>query len=289
MQPGIVPSNPADEARRQQLYRQLASLPPDVRQFIGEQYGASQITVLPLPYWSTMRFQSVLAAGPPVTLTIDTTPRKAFAYAQGQSPAIAGFPAAFGNATPAETNLLKASETRDNADVWIWGIAAHLTPESEPSLARRVWRDSIIELALNGTQNIPLGTLEMFPGAGGLYGAATSAIKEPSLPDTGGGPVDNGVGGRVEFLGNGMPLAGNFFRLPQPFKWSSSGTPGADSALVITGTPQRAIVETAGLVRAAAAGVGAFTPPGVAAAIGTFVDVRFHLICVAVSRRSQNV
>lgn len=289
-------ANPASEAYRQQLFRQLAAVPADVRAFIGSQYGQAEITVLPLPYWSTVRFQSTRAAGPPVVLTIDTTDRKAFAYAQGQDMTIAGFTAAARTATLAETNLLRATETRDNSDVWIWGLAAHVTSDSEPALARRVWRDTAVQLSLNGTQQIPLGTLEMFPGAGGLFGSAVTYLKSPEATVTGPSDAEAGIGAIMPFMSNGMPLAGNFFRCPQPFKWAAVGKGGSDSSLIITSTPKTAIAETA-RARAAVAvtamvtsvGTAAYTPPAAAGDPGTFVDLRWHLICVAVSARSPNV
>jgi hypothetical protein len=290
-------ANPADQTYRQQLFRQLASLPPDVRAFIGEQYGDTQISVLPLPYWSTVRFQATRAAGPPVAFSIDTTQRRAFAYAQGQNMAVAGF--TLGQiATEADTNLLKANETRDNSDVWIWGLAAYITPDSEPALARRIWRETAVDISLNGTQSIPLGTLEMFPSAGGLYGAGTTYLKAPN--DLQAGPSDaageTGIGAQMGFLNNGNPMAGNFFRLPQPFKWASVGSQGADSSLIITNTPLRAITENS-FARAAipvtpaitSVGTEPFTPPAAVGDPGTFVDLRWHLICVAVAKRSVNV
>jgi hypothetical protein len=291
----IVPAAPQDEARRQQLFRQLASLPPDVREFIGQQYGSTQITVLPLPYWSAVRFQATRAAGPPATFTIDTTTRTAFAYARGQSPQIAGFPASYGNATEAETNLLRQNETRDNSDVWIWGLAAHLTPDSEPALARRVWRDTDVQISLNGTQSIPLGRLEMFPGAGGLYGAGVTYLKSPANDTAGPSDAEGGIGAQMGFVNNGYPAAGNFFRLPQPFKWSAVGSAGSDSSLNINCTPRRIITETAVartavpvVVDVTPGAIDGFTPPAETGDPGTFVDVIWHLICVAVSKRSVN-
>lgn len=292
----IVPMNPADQARQAQLFRALASLPPDVRAFIGEQYAGTQISVLPLPYWSSVRFQATRAAGPPVTFTIDTTTRKAFAYAIGQDMTVAGYTAAARTATPADTNLLRQNETRDNADVWIWGMAAYLTPDSEPALARRVWKETEVDISLNGTQSIPLGTLEMFPGAGGLYGQGTTYLKVPSAQASGPTDTETGEGAKMSFVQNGNPMAGNFFRLPQPFKWAAVGSAGTDSSLVLSCTPYRQIVESS-LARTAVAVVamvspqiiGGYTPPAATGDPGTFVDVRWHLICVAVAKRSVNV
>ncbi len=47
--------------------------------------------LLTVPYYSMVRFGATRAAGPPVALTIDTTKRVAFSYAQGQPMTSAGF------------------------------------------------------------------------------------------------------------------------------------------------------------------------------------------------------
>lgn len=285
--PNVMQRSIPAQAYKQQLMLQTASLPPDVREYIQAEYGDSQITVMPTPYWSTVRFQASRAAGPPVTFTIDTTERRAFSYAVGGVPSAAGFLAAYGVATPAETNLLNPSQTRNNADYWIWGCSMWLSSDSEPALARRIWRDVDVLLALNGDQNIPLGTMELFPGAGGLYGTGVSFVKRPALEV--GGAVDNGPGAVLPILQNGNPMAGNFFRFNQPWKWAGIGSQGSDSSLIMTFTPRRTIIETAGLARAAAPGIEAFTPPAAAGDLGTFVDVRVHLHGVGVLKRSVNV
>jgi hypothetical protein len=271
----------------------IANLPPDVRAQIQDTYAEGQITVLPLPYWSTVRFAATRAGGPPVSFSVAAGERKAFAYAIGQSLQIAGFAAAYGNATEAETNLLRQSETRDNADFWIWGVACSISHDSEPALARRIWRETSVRISLNGTTQIPLGRLEMFPGAGGLFGASPSYIKSPDLSTA--GAVDNGIGAVMPFLANGNPMAGNFFRLNQPFKWASVGNSGADSSLILSFNLQRAFTETSPLVRAGVAAgtpnyaAGSFTPPLADGDPGTFVDIVTHLIGVSVAKRSVNV
>lgn len=285
--PNVMSPSIPNRAYSAAMTLQTASLPDDVRQFIQQEYGNSQITVLPLPYWSTVRFQASRAAGPPVAFTIDTTTRKAFSYQVGGSPVPAGFLTAYGQATEAETNLLAPSQTRNNQDFWLWGIAFWLSSDSEAALARRVWRETDVTISLNGDQQIPLGTLEMFPGAGGLYGTGVSFIKSPDLATP--GAVDNGTGSPLPILQNGNPMAGNFFRLNQPFKWAGIGSQGADSALIMNFTPRRSITETSAAARAAAAGVSAFTPPAAAGDIGTYVDVRVHLVGVSVAKRSVNV
>lgn len=275
--------NPADQARKAALYSQLSQVPAELRQFIAAEAVKTQKTVLPVPYWSTVRLLSSRAAGPPVVLTIDTTPRKAFQYCIGQDATVGGFSGTI--ATPAETNLLRAGETLDGATVWIWGLAAELCTNAEPLIAAQAWRDSVVDLSLNGTQSIRLGTLAMFPAAGGLYGQGRSFVAEPQLAQSGG--VDGGQGATVGYVANGNPMAGNFMRFPQPFKWNGTGK-GADASLSIIVTPQRTMTFTCAVARAAAAGVAAYTPPAAAGNAGTFIDVRFRLVAVAIGDRSDN-
>lgn len=293
--PGIIPGNPVDVARNAQLAQALANIPPEIRGYVASQYDATQITVLPLPYWSTVRFQATRAAGPPVAMTITAGTRRAFTYAQGQDMTSAGFTAATTIATPGDTNLLRATETRDNSDFWIWGLACNLMPNSEPALAARIWRETYVDMALNGTQSIPLGCLEMFPGAGGLYGQGRSFLKSPD-GNTAGPGTENGAGASFGFVQNGNPMAGNFFRFPQPFKWAAVGSAGSDSALSIGFTTGRDITENSTartavpvVAMVSPAQIAGFTPPAAATDFGGFVEVRVHLVGVAVSKRSVNV
>ncbi|NBU16715.1 MAG: hypothetical protein EBS48_06835, partial [Actinobacteria bacterium] len=107
-------ASPQDQAQQAALFRQLASMSPQLRSFVAAQAIKEQKTVLPVPYWSTARIRGTVAAN---TLTIDTTPRKAFSYAIGGDMASAGFAAATA-AQPCDTNLLRPGETLDNADVY---------------------------------------------------------------------------------------------------------------------------------------------------------------------------
>jgi hypothetical protein len=274
--------NPVEQQRAQQINAMIARLPPEVRAKIVQDGAREAKTVLPVPYWSTVRIRGTVAAN---TLTVDTSSRKAFAYAVGQPMDVAGF-AASTIAQFSDTNLLKQGETLDNANVWIWGLAAELYPNSDPVLAARLWRESIVELSLNGTTSIKLGTLGMFPSAGGLYGQGQSALVMPSEPVT--GANDGGQGATVGFVANGNPMGGNFLKFPQPFKWSSVGGGGSDANLSVIVTPTRAITIPLAATRAAAAGTtGAYTQPSTGDA-GTFCDIRFRLISVAVSERSVN-
>jgi hypothetical protein len=266
-------ASPQNQAAQAQNFRRL----------VASQAIKEQKTVLPVPYWSTVRIQGTVAAN---VLTVAPGPRKAFAYQIGQDMTVAGFTAAATTADSPETNLLQASTTLDNADVWIWGLAIELCPNSEPILAARLFRDCVVELSTSGTQSIRLGTLGMFPSAGGLYGTGRSFAAVPSFAETGAG--DGGTGAPVGFVANGNPMGGNFMRFPQPFKWSSVGSNQGDSQLVVNIEPKRAITIPLNVTRAAAAGVAAYTQP-TTGQLGTFCDFRLRLVAVSVSNRSQNV
>jgi len=278
---GIMPQNPADAAQIAQRYQQLAVLPAGVREFVAQAYMGSQINVLPLPYWSTIRFSATIdTVATPNTATVAATERRAFSYQVYGQAVGAGFASSY-TATLADTNLLASTQTRDNADIWIWGLAAQFVG-GDPALLRGIWRETACNIALNGTQQIPLGTLNMFPGAGGLYGTENSSAIIPDITESGFG-VDGGQGGLVGAMSNGNPGAGNYFRLPQPFKWSALGSAGADSSLIISCTPTHPVVINLAATRAAGTGVAPFTQP-----TELHCDVQWHLICVAVSKRSVN-
>jgi hypothetical protein len=298
---GAVPNALSGQAQNQhfqnQLNAQMAALPADVRAYIANEGIKGLRSVLPTPYWSTVRFQAArTGAASPFTYTIDTTVRKAFAYAIGQPLSVAGFDPTFGVAQPCDTNLLRQSETIDNADVWMWGLALEITPDSEPVLAAQIWRQCLIELSLNGTTSIRIGTPAMFPSGGGLYGAQASFLRQPDFNIPGPSDADGpGQGATASFISNGNPISGSYYRFPQPFKWASVGSNSKDTSLVIQFTPNRVISETVTgrpAVPAAAPGVAGpvagFTPPD-ALAQGTYVDIRVRLISVAVNRVSQNV
>lgn len=242
-----------------------------------------QVTVLTYPYWSMVRWSPTIAAN---AATLDTAERRAFGYASGSGGTIAGFAATYA-ITGAETNLSQPGQTRDGADVYIWGISAHLEPNSDPRLAQEVWRRCLVSLNLGGNTTIPLGKLAMFPQAGGLSGSGNSGLVIPEAPKYGKG-VDGGAGADYGFVTNGLPTAQDYFKLPAPIKWSGVGI-GADATFSLSCTLQSAPSVTLAASRAAAAGVGGYTQPTTANSVDQGVDVTFQLICVSVARRSANV
>lgn len=246
--------------------------------------GMNTKAVLSFPYYSTVRLKTTRSGAGPFTYTGDLAVKKAFSYKIGDVMDAAGFPAGT-IATKAETNLLKASETRDNADVMIYGFSIHLR-KNDPKLAYKFFRECVVELALSGTDTYQLGILDFFPQAGGLYGQQRTLLEAGQLVETS-GPLTG-------FMSNGNPNAGSWFGLPDPLLWESVGSGKKDTSLIVSITPQRAITETstdraavAGAAPGASGRVEAFTSPA-DAADGTFVDLTIRCHSVSISERSTN-
>ncbi len=252
-------------------------LPPVIQNFVRAKHGNAQVKIDAYPYWSTVRFASTLAGA------IAVGSVQAFGYAIGGDMAAAGRAAVL--ATLADTNLQKAGETRLNADLFVMGVGACPTPDSEPALIKRVWRECAVEISTDGQNTAPLATLEMLPAGGGLMGAGRSAIKVPSLSTTG-IAVDRGEGAATEFLSNGNPMSGNIFMLAAPVLWT--GQQGVDSNFRLNFRIDRAIAEPVAVARAAAAGVAAYSLPAALGDPGTFVDIRVRLLVWAISKLSLN-
>lgn len=264
-------------------------LPNAVNQFIRgrREYQNKELTILGFPIWSTIRFQGVIAAGPPVVVSITQTPRVGFSYGVGQDMTNAGRAGVAG--TNADTNLQQSGQTRDQADVFIYGISAHIEHVGEPTLWGPILRETDVQLSTNGDTTLPLGTIDMFPSPGGLHGAMNSNFLLPDTQNAGG--VDGGQGGTQFFANNGNPTSGSFFRLDSPIFWSGVGG-GADSNLALTCTPRRPISLTSALARPAVVSAAA-TPAGAAVftpitATQAFMDVRWWLHAASVRVRSAN-
>lgn len=277
------PPNPADAATTQAMLRQLAATDPAMRAFMAKLSLDGQRVILPVPYWSVVEFSNTPAAG---VLNIDTTTRKAFQYALGNSMAVAGAPAA-ANATFSDTNLLTQGQTLSNADVWIYGVCLEPLEDAEPIILQALWADGFVEISTDGQTSVRLGTPAMFPAAGGLYGIGQSGAVLP--PDSVSGPVTNvGPGADISSMANGNPMAGNFIRFPQPFKWGAVGGGGADVSLTIGVTLSRALAFAYPAARAAASPTGGYTPPTVRGQKGTTARIRVRLVAQSVGKRSNN-
>jgi hypothetical protein len=266
--------NSMNAARRLSVAQQMRFVSPEVRQQIASDAIKSQKSILAWDYYSTVRFDAVLSGGGPFTYTIAAGTRKAFGYKIGDQPTQAGFRAGV-TVGQAETSLLKPSETRDNADVYVWGLAAEVCQNSDAFFVKQLWRNAYVQLALSGTDQHLLGPLAFFPAAGGLYGASPSTVTTPPLPNV----LDN----PLPAMDSGYPSAGNYYRLPQPVIWQANGSGRKDCSLSIAVTIDNAIALSGVADRASASGVAPFTHP----ADGTvFVDIRWRLISISVAGRS---
>jgi hypothetical protein len=255
------------------------SIPQIVQEYIRRRYGKEDVTILTYPIWSYIRFQAAIAAGPPVVYTIDQTARNAFSYAVNGDMAPAGQQGVL--ATQADTNLKNPGQTRDQADVFIYGISFALDDRSEPALVADVVNETDVQISTNAQTQVPIGLLEMFPSPGGIMGAGLSNVREPNLRTPGG--FDGGQGAMQPFMTNGNPTSRSFYELDAPIFWAGLGV-GPDSNLNLACTPRRTITRTAALARAAAGDIAPFTPP----TSGVFVGGRFRLHAASVQRRGVN-
>ena len=257
---------------------QASAIPAAVLGYITAKYGSSQqLQMRTDPVWSTLRFAGTVAAN---TLTIPVGTVSAFGYGLNGDMASAGRQGTV--ATQADTNLQVAGQTRDQADVFIYGASAYVS-DGEPAMAQRIWREVDVAMSTNGSVVTPIGTLDMFPHPGGLFGESNSALLQPNFSDAGGG-VDSGQGALKKFFTNGFPSSGSYKRFDVPIFWAGLGS-GPDSTLSIQCTVRRAISIPVPVARTAAAGIAAYTQFATAQA---FVDVRWTLFAVTVQRRSVN-
>jgi len=279
-------NNPVSQAQKMRLAQMAANVDPAIRQYIQQQAVFSQKNVLGFPYYSTCRFSALKVGAGPFTYTLAANSIvTAFNYAIGNSMVQAGFAATFGNATDSETNLLTASQTRDNQTVDIIGIGIELCSAAGASdnsgvdvfcaqLARQLARNVSASLQLSGSITQLLGPISRFNAGCGLYGAAVDNTIAPDF--------DSVIPAGQPFGANGNPIGGTFYRFPTPIRWEASGGGKSDSSLTVAFTNRHPIL-IASADRAAGAGVTAFTaPPEIA------VDLRTWLIGTQVGERSTN-
>ncbi len=279
---------PQQRAAYLRTVAQLEATPPQVRALIAEEAVASQKSILPVIYYSTLRFATARTGAGPFTYTVPQQTIKAFGYKEGDVMDAAGFPAGT-VATGAETNLVTGgSQTNEGADVVVWGLALEPLPGSsgEPLILFELVNQVFFELSLNASNRFRIGKLTDMPQGGGLHGAAKTRLRAGALADAN-SPDESA-------LANGNPMAGNYYKLPYPFRWNAIGNNKKDTALVISATVARAIAVTsadraavAGAAPGASGQVEAFTSPANLAA-GTFQDVRVKLACIQIGERSLN-
>lgn len=267
-------------ANSQALARQAAAkLTPQERQaYAGAIVGGQKVRKV-RPYFSSTRLGgAVTTASNQATVAFTKGTRvNAFGYGINDSLVDAGYAAAFGNATAAETNLQQRGTTQAGATVYILGISMFLSEMSEGIVVQRLWPNTWADISLDGiNQFMMLGRLSTIPAAGGVFGALRSWLLEPALAES----------SRWQNFGSsGNPQANNYKKLPESVRWNPTG--GADSAFRIRINIERAVSFTTVATRAAASGVEAYNPPANPGDDGTYADLLWQLHTVESAPRTQ--
>jgi hypothetical protein len=208
-----------------------------------------------------------IAAGQEVT---------AFGYNRSSDMAAAGLPGV--TSTPADTNLLTANQTISGEMILIMGIGIIALTQTDAAFLKQGDQCISVKIRTNGTQDYLMGVPSMVPGPGGLFGSSEAESAIPSLGDA----VSRSFG----VISNGVPHASNFFALPEPMIWASSGN--GDSNFQVIYKVERAFAlpgNYSGTTRAAATGVQAYTAP---AAASVFIDYMTVIVGVTVNPLSSN-
>jgi hypothetical protein len=187
-------------------------------------------------YYSRVRIPASTANTTGAITVLKGAHSRGFSYGIGQdmSPAINGVTGT--TATQADTNILTANQTVSAESVLIEGIGLIMSSNSEPVLALALDPVCSVVMILNGTTRYPLGIPSLLPGPGGLFGAGVSYFAVP------GGEYGFATG--VGCINNGMPLAQNYFHLPEPTAWMSTGS-NVDTNLNVQFTVESAITTSA--------------------------------------------
>jgi hypothetical protein len=200
----------------------------------------SQKRLTSYPYYSRVRFRAAQAGEGPFTYTVAQGAQvRAFSYAVGEQKTSAGFVAAEGDATIADTNLTNRSQTTSGQAVLIRGIAIQAEPAaltrddpSNPFDVRKqsaqflaaLWESVSVEMSLNGDENrFRLGALGNIPGGSGLQGGAadpTGLFGGTTAPQP------------RQFATNGWPTRANYFQLPEGLLWKPQGNPDANLNII---------------------------------------------------------
>jgi hypothetical protein len=229
-------------------------------------------------YYSIVRFQALVnVVGAVTTLTFQQQELRPFGYRINDSLTQAGFDPTLGNATEAETNLVKAGETIAGEQLEVDGISLMPSSITDSGLWKILSANISVVISMDGdSHRYRLGRPDMIPASGGTQGSgATSTL----VPDLASSLAQDGS------FANGWPVVDNFYPFPQPLLWTPSGETDSNFNVVLRLVRQQVIVETG---RAAAAGVAAFTPPTVVGQFGTYVDFMCRLHSMQRAARSVN-
>lgn len=230
-------------------------------------------------YYSVVRFQAVVSSVPPVTtLTFPVGDLKPFSYRIGESLTSAGFDPTMGNATDADTNLVKANETVAGEMLTIAGVSLMPSSVTDIGLWKQLLPSISVQISMDGGgHTYKLGRPDMIPGSGGTMGGGLTPTIVPDLMS---------AGAFDQSFSNGWPTVDNYYPFPEPIIWAPSGETDSNFSLVLSLRRQQVVVET---LRAAVGNVvAAFTPPTAVGQFGTFVDFVARLHSDQQAARSVN-
>jgi hypothetical protein len=210
----------------------------------------NQKRITSYPYYSKIKFVADRAgeAPGPFTYTINAgSVVRAFSYAVGDNRQIAGYTAADGVATFADTNMTARNQTTGGQNVIIHGVAVqplpvafHIADGAAPpaqilncdwKFLAALWNSVSVHLSLNGDENnFRMGIPGMIPGAGGLTGSAPTTLEQQRLA---------GMPRELGYPTNAFPAKSSFFRLGEGLIWRNQSN--ADSMLNLVFNVRRAI------------------------------------------------
>jgi hypothetical protein len=228
-------------------------------------------------YYSRVRITSTSLSGASYVVAAGNT-FQAFGYSRNGDMTAAGLPGV--QATPADTNILTPNQTISGEMILIMGFGIMALAQSDANLLKQLDQCVSVTLKTNGTQEYLMGIPSMVPSPGGLFGSSEALSAVPDLASA----VSRSFG----VISNGVPYINNFFPLPEPMVWSSSGN--GDSNLNVIFKTERQVTTDAqwsggGVTRAAGTGVQAYTGP---AASAVFVDYMTVVVGVTINPLSTN-
>ncbi len=210
-------------------------------------------------YYSRIRITATAVSNTVAFTVAPGSEFQAFGYSRNGDMTAAGLPGV--QATPADTNILTPNQTISGEMILIVGIGIIALTQSDANLLKVLDQCTSVKIKTNGTQEYLLGVPSMVPGPGGLFGNSEAWSAAPDLQAS----VTRSFG----VISNGIPHVSNYFQIPEPMIWASSGqgdsnfnvifkVERAATTLVQWGSTARAaIVATAG----APGQVAAYTPP----------------------------
>lgn len=237
-------------------------------------------------YYSTVLFQSAVTGTFTYTIASGTELR-AFSYATGQTMNGVGF-ASTDIATFADTNLTVPFSTISGETVEIFGMSCLVTADSEPAILKQLAPQLSVAIGLNGDNHLfRMGTLEMVPGGGGIFGAGDSLVVAPPQE------ASFWTSGTAT---NGWPSVNNYLPFPDSLYWKPQGQ--TDGTLNVKLKAERVVTYVTLLTADRAAQAGGPNTPGTAAwthpatgtnrTPGTFVGIKVHLQSRQSGDRSVN-